>query len=100
MEKALNLLGLARRSGHLICGTDSVIKEMQKGKLHLIVLALDASNNTQDKIVKKAHFYAIQVIQNFDALTLQKATGTKSLVYGIDDIGFKQAICKEVIPER
>ena len=100
MDKALNLLGLAKRSGHLICGTDSVISSLQKNKLHLIVLAADASFNTKDKLIKKAYFYQIKVIEAFDSNTLKHATGTNNLVFGLDDEGFSKSIKKEIFQER
>ena len=96
MDKILNLLGLARLSGHLICGTDSVIKSLQQGKVNLIILASDASNNTKDKLIKKAYFYQVEVVSIYNAHELQQAIGSASLVYAIDDIGFFQAIQKEI----
>ena len=96
MDKVLNLLGLARRSGHLIIGTDRVISSMQQGKVHLILLASDASTNTIDKLIKKAYFYQIEVVTSYDASSLQQATGSKTLVYALNDAGFAKAIQKEI----
>lgn len=93
MEKILNYLGLAKRSRHLIGGTDSTLKALQNNKLYLIILACDASDATKDKIIKKAYFYNVPVIDVFDSKTISQATGIKNpIVTSIDDKGFANAI--------
>ena len=97
MDKILNYLGLARRSRHLIAGTDSTLTALQNNKLYLIVLASDASLATKDKIIKKAYFYNVPVLDIYDAQTISKATGIKNpVVSGIDDAGLAKAI-KDII---
>jgi ribosomal protein L7Ae-like RNA K-turn-binding protein len=93
MDKVLNYLGLARRSRHLIAGTDSTLSALQNNKLYLIVLASDASFGTKDKVTKKAYFYNVPVLDIYDASTISKATGIKNpVVSGIDDAGLAKAI--------
>ena len=69
MDKVLNYLGLARRSRHLIAGTDSTLTALQNNKLYLIVLASDASLGTKDKVSKKAYFYKREFYVNTNVLT-------------------------------
>lgn len=93
MDKVLNYLGLARRSRHLIAGTDSTLTALQNNKLHLIVLASDASLSTKDKVTRKAYFYKVPVLDIYDVSTISRATGIKNpVVSGIDDAGLAKAI--------
>lgn len=96
-KRSLNYLGIAKRSGNLICGTDMVVKSLPAGKIKLILLASDASNNTKDKIIKKAFYYQIQVCETFDSDCLSKAIGKDHImVIAIIDEGLKNAFLKEV----
>ena len=99
MDKTLDYLGLAKRSGHLIGGTDAVIDAMRQGKCYLIVLALDASLNLSDKIKKKAYFYHVEVLEKYSSEVLNNKTGSKNLVYALDDAGFARAIKNEEMKE-
>lgn len=96
MDKTLNYLGLAKRSRHLIFGTDQVIKTLQSHNGHLIVLASDASNGTKDKIIKKAFFYNVPVLDIYSSEEIASATGQRNpIVSIIDDPGFAEAIIKD-----
>ena len=93
MDKILKYLGLATRSRHLIRGTDSVINALQEKTIHLIILASDASDSTKDKIIKKAFFYNVEVLDTYSSSEIGKATGINNpIVCGIDDLGFSKAI--------
>ena len=97
MDKVLNYLGLAKRSRHLIGGTDSTLKALQNNKLYLIVLANDASLGTKDKITKKAFFYKVPVLDIYDSKTISQATGIKNpVVTAIDDAGLAKAILNTI----
>lgn len=98
-NKILQLLGLARRSGNLVMGTDAVIDNM--ANLKLIMLANDASNKTIDKITKKAYFYGVTVIDVFTTIELSHAIGkTNQKMVGISDEGFTKKINELLIEER
>ena len=95
MDKTLSYLGLAKRSRHLIFGTDQVIKTLQSKNGQLIVLAKDASNGTKDKIIKKAFFYNVPVLDIYTSEEISNATGHRNpIVSIIDDPGFAEAILK------
>ena len=97
MHKVLMLLGLAKRAGKLIVGTDAVISKLQANKLDLIFVASDASAATIDKIEKKAFYYNVSIIKSFTSLEISHAIGTNNnKVLGISDQGFKKAIEKEL----
>ena len=57
MNKILSLLGLAKKAGKVIVGTDAVISKLQGNDLHLIFVANDASIATIDKVEKKAFLF-------------------------------------------
>ena len=59
MDRVLQYIGLTRKSGKLVIGTDSVIKSLQNNKIKLILIGSDASSSTLDKMEKKAFFYHI-----------------------------------------
>lgn len=97
MNKGLNLLGLARKAGKVVLGTDSVIKVLQIGQIKLILVANDASNSTYDKLDKKAYFYQVPLINNYSTVELSKAMGIGQIkVIGITDSGFALALQKEI----
>ena len=97
MKRSLNYLGIAKRSGNLICGTDMVIKSLSSGKVKIIILASDASENTKDKIIKKAFYYQIQVVEVFSSNELSSAVGADHLmIMAITDDGLTKAFLKEV----
>ena len=97
MNKVLNLLGIARRAGKLIMGTDSLIKVLPSKKIKLIFIAKDASLATIDKIDKKAYFYQVPVVNKFTTEELSKALGVGSIkIIGIADDGFAKSMKEEI----
>ncbi len=97
MDKILNYLGIARRSRHLVSGTDTVIRELQNNNLYLIFVANDASLQTKDKIIKKAFHYNIEVIDIYDSYDLSTSCGlTNAMMLGINDEGIAKAILKVI----
>lgn len=97
MHKVLKLLGLAKRAGKLVVGTDAVISKLQANKLDLIFVASDASIATIDKIEKKAFYYNVPIIKSFTSLEINHCIGANNnKVLGIIDKGFAKAIEKEL----
>ncbi len=90
------LLGLVRRAGKLVLGTDATIKALQAGQVKLLFLASDVSYATYDKLDKKAYFYQVKVINNYSTEELSKAIGVNAIkVIGITDEGFANIFLKE-----
>lgn len=97
MHKVLMLLGLAKRAGKVVVGTDAVISKLQANKLNLIFVASDASNATIDKIEKKAFYYNVTIIKSFTSEELSRCIGSNNnKVIGLYDQGFKKAMMKEL----
>ena len=60
----LGLIGLAMKAGKISFGADSVEEDCKKGKIHLLIIAQDASERTQkpfwDKVLQECFkFYKI-----------------------------------------
>ena len=56
MDKILSNLGLCARARGLVDGTDIVCSELTLGKICLIFLASNSSENTKKKIRNKANY--------------------------------------------
>ncbi len=89
MHKVLMLLGLAKRAGKIIVGTDAVISKLRENKLKLIFVASDSSLSTIDKLEKKAFYYNVLVIKSFSSSELSHSLGIlHSKVIAVTDEGF------------
>ncbi|WP_035358337.1 L7Ae/L30e/S12e/Gadd45 family ribosomal protein [Acholeplasma equifetale] len=85
----INNLGLAYAAKKIILGTDECIKAMQQGKLYLVLLAKDASQNTVKKISDKTKTYEVPLNMEFSTVELSHAIGKLNVkVIGILDRGF------------
>lgn len=97
MNKVLNLLGIAKRAGKLVLGTDSVLNVLPSKKVKLLFLASDVSEATHDKFDKKAFFYQIRVVDKYTTSELSAALGvTQIKLIGVIDQGFAEALIKEI----
>lgn len=97
MDKVLNYLGLSKRAGKLVQGTDAVLKNLRSRKTHLMFVASDASNATIERVLKKGSYYNIEVITTYNTDELSNALGENNIkVIAINDIGFKKAIIGEL----
>lgn len=98
MNKVLSLLGLAKRAGKVIVGTDAVISKLQVDNLHLIFIAKDSSLATIDKIEKKAFYYNVRIIKSFTSDEISNAIGSNNnKVIGINDPGFAKAMINHTV---
>ena len=98
MNKVLSLLGLAKRAGKVIVGTDAVISKLQVNDLHLIFIAKDSSLATIDKIEKKAFYYNVRIIKSFTSDEISNAIGSNNnKVIGISDPGFAKAMINRTV---
>ncbi len=104
MDKILSYLGIARRAGYLISGTDAVIASIkassnscskQEAKAKLVLIASDASTATKDKIINKCYFYQVKYLDVFTTIDLAKATGLENpKVVAITNQGIASQIIK------
>jgi len=89
----LKLLGLINRTGKLLSGTDIVLDGIRKGKVNLVFLASDASENTKKLIRDKTTYYNVRLIEDFSSMELSHSIGKKNrMVLGVADLGFSKKL--------
>lgn len=94
-SKFLSMLGLARRAGSLIIGTDLVTKSLPSGKAMLVIYAQDSSGNTEKKITDKCKFYGVNCVKSiYTQGELSHAIGKSSsvTVIGVTDENFSKEL--------
>ena len=95
MDKNLSNLGLCKRAGYVITGTEMVCEYMASGRVKYIFLASDASNNTKKKIINKANYYNVEVYEGYSSLELSHAVGKVGrMVIGITSENFVKILKK------
>lgn len=62
MDKVLQLLSLAQRAGKVGSGEFKTEESVKEGKASLVVVALDASDNTKKKFTNMCSFYEVPII--------------------------------------
>ena len=60
-KQLLFSVGLARKAGKLISGTDSVCDEIRKNKILLVLCSNDVSDNTKKKISDCCAYYQVKL---------------------------------------
>ncbi len=91
-HNSLKTLGLAYKARKVISG-ELIYKNFKHIKL--LFIASDASIKTKDRLLKKAHYYKIPVVDNFNCNQLSIAIGKKKRVaVALIDREFYQAIVK------
>ena len=89
MDKILNNLGLCKRAGGLISGSELVIEGIRAKKVLYVFLANDASDNTKKKILDKSKYYNVEVCSNYSSLELSQSIGVVGkMVIGITNKDF------------
>lgn len=97
-QRVLDLLGLARRSGKLVAGEDTVLRLLKQNKLKIVFVASDASIKQIDKFDKKCFFYETKMNNDFSCDELSKAIGKPMCkILAITDQGFLDALNKSLM---
>ena len=92
-EKVLSFLGLATRAGKIVSGDDSTLLDLKKGKVNLILIAEDASNNTKKLFKDKSTFSNIPYLFFSTKEEIGFAIGkSPRAVVGIKDENFSKKI--------
>jgi ribosomal protein L7Ae-like RNA K-turn-binding protein len=91
-DRFLQFLGLTKRAGKLLEGYNKCEDAVKRKNVHLIIMSLDASENTKDKFLKYRDKYGIQVLQGYNKEELGN-------VLGLEEIKIL-AICDKKMSER
>ena len=96
-NKLCGLLGIARRSGHILIGFDAVRAALLANKTQLILLASDCSPKTEKELRFAAEDKTCPVIKvesNKDAFTTALGMQKPVAIIATDDRGFAAAMMK------
>ncbi|MCL2398428.1 MAG: ribosomal L7Ae/L30e/S12e/Gadd45 family protein [Defluviitaleaceae bacterium] len=88
-RRIASLLSLSTKAGMLYTGEETAEKLLQRGNAQLVIIAVDASDNTKKKFVNKCFFYKrpIRIFGERDVMS--KCVGKSGrTVYVITDNGF------------
>ncbi len=69
-DKVLSMLGIAAKSGSIVSGEFSTEKAVKEGKAYLVIVASDASGNTQKMFSNMTEFYGVPMYRYADKETL------------------------------
>ena len=73
--RILNLIGIARKAGAVVSGSNSVLQELAKPSASLLVVATDAAAGTAEKILNRAKGSEVPFVKMFNKQTLGSAVG-------------------------
>ena len=94
-NKILGLIGLSARARKVCFGADSVEIDLKKKKVHLIIVAEDASERTKNKFQKLSEEYNIPILVIGKIETLSKSIGkSNKAVIGIEELNLANEIQK------
>ena len=94
-NKILGLLGLSTRARKVAFGNDSVLQELQKNKVYLLIIATDASDKTKKNWKFYSEKYNCKLIEISNIDTLSKTIGkSNKAVIGIEDENLANGIAK------
>ena len=92
-EAIYRLIGLARRAGRLVLGSEAVERAARSGTITLLILAGDAGPNTTSRMEQVGRVTQTPVLVVDDRKTLGHWTGHKErVVAGLADQGFANRI--------
>ncbi len=96
-NKVFSLLGFASKSGNIASGDNTVLNEIRKGSVYLVIIAGDASANTKKKFTDKSNSYGIESIIFSNSQELSRAIGKQNrTVIAIKEDNFAKKI-KELL---
>ena len=74
-SRILNLIGMSRKAGAIVSGSNSVLQELGKPTAALLIVATDAAPGTAEKILNRARGADVPFFKLFDKQTLGSAVG-------------------------
>lgn len=89
----LNIVGLAFRARKISTGEELIVKDIQDGKVKLLLIANDTSNLTKKKLQDKCTTYEVPYVEVDDRHTLGHAIGkSERVAIAILDNGFAKKL--------
>ena len=96
-DKMLTYIGFAKKAGKLVAGSNACRFAMKKGRLKLLIIAEDASENTKNKMAGEAGSQGLpyKVYGYSDELS-HTAGISGRMVFGITDDNFAKVITEQI----
>lgn len=92
-NKALSLLGLARRAGKVTWFEEANLTAIRSGQAKLLLLAADAGEAAKKRYCNKCKFYRIPIFVFVDKVQLGAALGTSPrAAVTVTDEGFAERL--------
>jgi len=92
-QRILQQLGLIKRAGKLVTGTDACMTSIRSGQAQLAIVAKDTGDNAMKKYRDKCAYYNVPILELFDKVTLGHAVGkSHGAILVVTDKGFAQRI--------
>ena len=97
-DRVLSMLGLATRSGNVVSGGFATEQAVKRGKAYLVIIAEDASDNTEKKFRNMCEFYEVPYGRYGIKETLGHAIGREERsCLAVTDEGFANSIRKHLV---
>ena len=97
MNKAMSMLGLAKRAGKVVSGEFKSSQAVKNGQSRLIIIASDISDNGKKAIVNACEYYGVEYIELGTSQELGKAIGEETrMIVSVNDDSFKNAILSKI----
>lgn len=95
MHKLEGMIGLCVKAGKAVFGSEMCEMRVRGGRLPLVIVAEDASENTKKRMQDKCSSFGVPLLFFGTVSSLAKATGKGRVsALGIGDKGFAAAILK------
>lgn len=78
-DRELRLLGLGLRAGSVTVGTAAVRAALQRGEIHLLVVARDSSRRTEEKVTRLARSTGVRTVAGPKATELGNHLGRAAI---------------------
>ena len=103
MDKALQLLGMARRAGKLAMGHDMAMDSVVNKKSSLILICSDSSHRLKNEFIRATQTYGGEIFvveMTYTINVIHKAVGYKAGVLSVNDDGFAKRLTELLKEER
>lgn len=95
MDKALTLLGFAKKAGQIVSGTEALHDALMKKQIHFLYIAHDCSQASLRQLLRQAT--TIPMTMNYSRDELARATGMRPRnAYGITNRKMALAMAQEM----
>ncbi len=100
-RKVISYLGFAKKSGNLMAGVNTCTFALNKGKVRLVILAEDISENSEKKIMKEIRRRGVRYVKYGNGEEMSRAIGSQGRsVFAVCDRNFSEAILNEINREN